>query len=174
MKVICGDKRHKLEASAPEERAVSSVVEDINRLLSPKSYEELETLETQIRKKLSSGGPVDTDYWEHLLKNLTIWKARAKLRRVYQSVIKGRVEAFKKQQHGEAENIRRKLAPLAPLRTSESQPGSSSEMKVDARLDPEPLLHLRPQDKTLDIMDEETFLRQVVRKDRSYLFPYLH
>ena len=161
MKVICGDKKQKSHASAPEERTVSSVVADINRLLSPKSYEELEKLEVQIRRKLNSNEPIDTDYWEHLLKSLTVWKARAKLRRVYQAVINGRVEGFKKQQQQEAETIQRKLAPLAPL----LQPGSAegdSESKINADLDPEPLLQLPPQDKGLEIMDEEAFLGQVV------------
>ena len=159
MKVICGDKKQKSQASAPEERTVSSVVADINRLLSPKSYEELERLEVQIRKKLNSNEPIDTDYWEHLLKSLTVWKARAKLGRVYQAVVNGRVEGFKKQQQQEAETIQQKLAPLAPL--LQQTTADDSESKVND-LDPEALLQLPPQDKGLEIMDEEAFLSRVV------------
>lgn len=166
MKVICGDKKQKSEASAPEARTVSSVAADINRLLRPKSYEELERLEVQIRRKLDSNEPIDTDYWEHLLKSLTVWKARAKLRRVYQAVINGRVEGFKKQQQEEAETIQQKLAPLAPFAKSESV---VSDSKLDPSLDPEPLLQLLPHDKGLEIMDEEAFLSQVVRAVFSLL-----
>lgn len=164
MKVICRDRRQKLESTAPEDRAVSSVAADINRLLSPKSYEELSTLETQIRRKLNSKEPIDTDYWEQLLKSLTIWKARAKLRRVYQAVIKSRVEDLRKQQREEAENVQRKLAPLAPHgdATTTDAMRSACDRREAMRLDPEPLLQLPSQDKGLEILDEESFLSQVV------------
>lgn len=170
MKVICEDKKQKSQLSAPEERAVSSVSADINKLLSPKSYDELETLEVQIRRKLNSKEPIDTDYWEHLLKNLTVWKARAKLRRVYQAVINGRVEAFKTQQQEEAEAIQKKLAPLAPFQRSAN---SVAEPRADPSLDPEPLLQLCSQDKGLKIVDEEDFLSQVVRSPLAQLLVVL-
>ncbi|KAL1956746.1 hypothetical protein VTO42DRAFT_6896 [Malbranchea cinnamomea] len=169
MKVICTDKKQKSQTSAPEERAMSSVAADINKLLSPKSYEELEKLEVQIRKKLDSKEPIDTDYWEHLLKSLTVWKARAKLRRVYQDVINCRIEAFKKQQQGDAVSIQRKLAPLAPLQKFEGAFGLPSDTSVDPALDPEPLLQLLPQDKGIEIMDEEAFLSQLVHERKKIM-----
>ncbi|ODH52415.1 hypothetical protein GX48_01478 [Paracoccidioides brasiliensis] len=162
MKVVCGDRRQKSQASAPEGRAMNSVVEDINRLLSPKSQEELETLEVQIRRKLASKDPIDTDYWEQLLRSLTVWKARAKLRKVYQAVIDSRVQGLQKQQREEAAAVQKKLAPLAPF--SEGNGGMSpshANKEIIQELDPEPLLHLRPQDKGLEILDEEAFLSTV-------------
>ena len=165
MKIVCGDYRQKLQSSAPEDRAVSSVAADINRLLSPKSYEELETLEVQIRRKLDSNDPIDTDYWEQLLRSLTVWKARAKLKRVFQAVIDGRVQVLRKQQREEAEAVRCKLAPLAPYATASHPNGPVSVLQniVDASGgDPEPLLQVRPQDRNLEILDEETFLGQLV------------
>src|ERR1700722_16873722 len=114
MKVVCRD-RQKSSAFASEGRALSSVASDINRLLSPKSYEELEVLETQVKSKLNSNEPIDTDYWEELLRSLTIWKARAKLKKVYQAVIEGRVQSLRKQQRDEADSVRTKLAPIAPV-----------------------------------------------------------
>ena len=155
MKVICRDRIQKSESLAPEDRAVSSVVADINRLLSPKTYDELIGLEKQIRRKLESKEPIDTDYWEQLLKSLAVWKARAKLKKVYQAVIQSRVQDLRKQQREEAENVQRKLAPLAPY---ESPQTSEHVLK----LDPEPLLQLRAQDKSLEIMDEERLLTQIV------------
>ncbi|PGH07365.1 hypothetical protein AJ80_08006 [Polytolypa hystricis UAMH7299] len=157
MKVVCGDRRQKSQAT-PEDRAMSSVLADINRLLSPKTYEELETLEVQIRRKLSSNDPIDTDYWEQLLRSLTVWKARAKLQKVYQVVIDSRVEGLCKQQREEAEVVRTKLAPLAPLVGAEPAPESKETI---LELDPEPLLQLRSQDKGLEILDEEVFLGKV-------------
>ncbi|EED16589.1 cactin, putative [Talaromyces stipitatus ATCC 10500] len=152
MKVVCRDRQ---KTSAPEGRVLSSVAADINKILSPKSYEQLETLEAQVRRKLDSNEPIDTDYWEELLRSLTVWKARAKLKKVFQAVIEGRVQALRKQQREEAESVRLKLAPIAPV------VGELVESR-ELDLDPEPLLQLRPEDKALEIMDESVFLNRVV------------
>jgi type I site-specific restriction endonuclease len=160
MKVICRDRQ---KTSAPEGRALSSVAADINRLLSPKTYEQLQTLEVQVKRKLNSNEPIDTDYWEELLRSLTVWKARARLRNVYQAVIDERVRDLRKQQREEAESVREKLAPLAPLVTDDEQQLNSTDSAEFKGLDPDPLLQVRPEDKGLEIMDESVFLRQVVR-----------
>lgn len=160
MKIICRDRQ---KTSAPEGRALSSVAADINRLLGPKTYEQLQTLEVQVKRKLSSNEPIDTDYWEELLRSLTVWKARARLRNVYQAVIDERVSDLRKQQREEAEAIREKLAPLAPLITGDEQQLNSIDSAELKGLDPDPLLQVRPEDKGLEIMDESAFLRQVVR-----------
>lgn len=156
MKVICRDR---LKTNAPEGRALSSVAADINRLLSPKSYEQLQSLEIQVKRKLNSNEPIDTDYWEELLRSLTVWKARARLRNVYQAVIDERVRDLRKQQKEEAESVRDKLAPLAPVVSGNS---ASVDVADAENLDPDPLLQVRPEDKGLEIMDESAFLRQVV------------
>jgi hypothetical protein len=152
MKVVCRDRQ---KISAPEGRVLNSVAADINKILSPKTYEQLETLEVQVRHKLDSNEPIDTDYWEELLRSLTVWKARAKLKKVFQAVIEGRVQALRKQQKEEAESVRSKLAPIAPAI------GEVVETQ-ELDLDPEPLLLLRPEDKALEIMDESVFLNRVV------------
>jgi hypothetical protein len=152
MKVVCRDRQ---KISAPEGRVLSSVAADINKILSPKTYEQLETLEVQVRRKLDSNEPIDTDYWEELLRSLTVWKARAKLKKVFQAVIEERVQALRKQQKEEAESVRFKLAPIAPVI------GEVVETR-ELDLDPEPLLQLSPEDKALEIMDESVFLNRVV------------
>ncbi|KAJ9313637.1 hypothetical protein DTO271D3_6141 [Paecilomyces variotii] len=159
MKIVCRDRQ---KTSAPEGRALNSVAADINKLLSPKSYEQLEVLESQVRRKLDSNEPIDTDYWEELLRSLTVWKARAKIKKVYQAVISGRVRALRQQQREEAESVRTKLAPLAPvIRTDAAAVTKVDEENMD--LDPEPLLQLPPEDKALGILDEDAFLDQVAR-----------
>lgn len=167
MKVVCRDRQK--TSSAPEGRAISSVAADINRLLSPKSYEQLETIEVQVKKKLNSNEPIDTDYWEELLRSLTLWKARAKLKKVYQAVIEERVRGLRKQQIEEAEFVRAKLAPLAPVvgTTEDGQGLDNSEDFIG--LDPDPLLQVRPEDKGLEILDEAAFLTQVVCTSDCYL-----
>lgn len=54
----------------------AAVESDINALLSGKSYDDLVSLQRRIQEKLTSGEPVDTDYWEGLLKKLLVWKAK--------------------------------------------------------------------------------------------------
>lgn len=163
MKVVCRDRQ---KTSAPEGRALSSVAADINRLLGPKSYEQLETIEVQVKKKLDSNEPIDTDYWEELLRSLTLWKARAKLKKVYQAVIEERVRGLRNQQAEEAEFVRAKLAPLAPV-VGDTQTLEDASEEFSG-LDPDPLLQVRPEDKGLEILDETAFLIQVVCVSGSY------
>lgn len=118
-----------------------------------------------MKKKLDSNEPIDTDYWEELLRSLTVWKARARLRNVYQAVIDERVRDLQKQQREEAGSIREKLAPLAPILTESNT--SLSSINDFQGLDPDPLLQVRPEDKVLEIMDESAFLRQVVSVSQS-------
>lgn len=159
MKVICRDRQ---KTSAPEGRALSSVAADINRLLSPKTYEQLQSLEVQVKRKLNSNEPIDTDYWEELLRSLTVWKARARLRNVFQAVIDERVRDLQKQQREEAESVREKLAPLAPSVIPDQSQQGTTDLSEFEGLDPDPLLQVRSEDKGLEIMDESSLLRQVV------------
>lgn len=159
MKTVCRDRQ---KTSAPEGRALSSVAADINKLLSPKTYEQLEVLETQVKRKLNSNEPIDTDYWEELLRSLTVWKARAKIKKVYLAVISSRVRGLRQQQREEAESVRTKLAPLAPVIRTDAAATKASLDEENIDLDPEPLLQIRPEDKVLEILDEDSFLDQVV------------
>lgn len=59
--------------------AAAAVEADVTALLQGKSYEHLAQLQRQIQAKLGSGEPVDTDYWEGLLKKLLVFKAKVSL-----------------------------------------------------------------------------------------------
>ncbi|KKK24311.1 hypothetical protein P175DRAFT_0506608 [Aspergillus ochraceoroseus IBT 24754] len=166
MKVICKDRQ---KISAPEGRALNSVAADINKLLSPKSYEQLQTLEVQVRKKLDSNEPIDTDYWEELLRSLTVWKARAKVKKVFQAVIDERVRGLREQQCEEAESVRSKLALLAPVVCGNKAHTESIDEEEFRGLDPDPLLQIRPEDKAYEVIDEDAFLDQVARERRKIL-----
>jgi hypothetical protein len=86
MKVICQDRMQTLKGSAPEGRIVGSVASDIDKILQPKNYDQLSALQIQVEKKLSSDEAIDFDYWGQLLKRLLIWKAKAKLKTIYEKV----------------------------------------------------------------------------------------
>ena len=79
MMVVCKDRLDRNKDSQRMGEAAAAVEADINMLLSGKNYEHLAALQKQIQAKLASGEPVDTDYWEGLLKKLLVWKAKALL-----------------------------------------------------------------------------------------------
>lgn len=128
---------------------------DIDKLLAPKTYEQLETLEVQVKKKLDSDEPIDYDYWEQLLRNLRIWKAKAKLRRVSQEIVKERLQTLRKQQAEAAMAVQERL--LEKLEYP-----STTSVAYDASFDPEPSLKLRAEDRALVQLDEQRFLEDIV------------
>jgi len=166
MKVICNDRLGKSSTTAPHARGVSSVASDIDKMLKPKSYEELEKLEKQIRKKLGSNEPIDTDYWEHLLRTLLVYKARARLRKVSQNIVKSRLDAFRVQKKDEAAAARKTLvSKLAEI--SMTLPAAAGTAVSRPSLDPDPFLKLSEDDKSLEKLDEADFLRQVAEERRK-------
>ena len=161
MKILCTDYAQKRHKSYPEGRTMISVSSDIDRLLSPKSFEELEKLEGQIRMKLSSKEPIDTDYWQQLLDSLLVWKAKAKLKRVSESVLASRVQSLKREMEKEASALGQSM------KETNHQPLALTH---NEKLDPDPFLQLRPQDKILPAVDESVFLASAAadrRKIRS-------
>lgn len=123
MMVVCKDRLDTIKANQRSAGGSSKAVEaDITALLSGKSYDDLVTLQRRIQEKLTSGEPVDTDYWEGLLKKLLVWKAKvgtlfllcsthhdkpnpcsqAKLKALHEVVVRNRLEQLRKRQRDEA------------------------------------------------------------------------
>ncbi|KAI0867406.1 mid region of cactin-domain-containing protein [Hypoxylon argillaceum] len=92
LRTLLADHRLKLKPMGPEARAVSSVTSDVDRILGPKNIEQLEKLEGQIQAKLHSDEVVDTDYWEQLLKSLQVYKAKARLKKIYNAILDNRLK----------------------------------------------------------------------------------
>ncbi|KAL0935616.1 uncharacterized protein CTRU02_210207 [Colletotrichum truncatum] len=97
LQTICADRRQKLKPQGPDARVVSTVSEDVDKILRPKTYEQLEALESQIKAKLRSNDDIDVDYWEQLLRSLLVWKAKAKLKRVCDAISESKAEMLKLQ-----------------------------------------------------------------------------
>lgn len=97
LQTLCADRKRKIKPMGAEERAVSSVSSDVDRILGPKTFEQLEKLEGQIKAKLQSDEAIDTDYWEQLLRNLLIYKAKARLTKVYEAIKESRVRQLREQ-----------------------------------------------------------------------------
>jgi len=161
MQIICKDRQRKLRKSGPEGRAVSSVATDIDNLLSPKTFEQLEVLERQIRNKLDSNEPIDTDYWQELLDSLLVWKAKAKIKRVYHDVLDSRLKQLQQANERKALQVQSKL--------SGSEVSGLEAVKYSRELDPDPSLELSIKDKTLEMVSEASFLREVATARRKVL-----
>jgi hypothetical protein len=103
MMVVCKDRMDRTKADERMGAEAAAAVEaDINSLLAGKSYDHLVALQKSIQTKLTSGEPVDVDYWENLLKKLLVWKAKAKLKSFHEVVIRNRLELLRKRQRDEA------------------------------------------------------------------------
>ena len=176
MKIICHDRRSRMTSSQSSGRAVHAISADIDRLLEPKTLEQLRILERQISQKLQSNEPIDVEYWEQLLQNIAVYKAKAELKRFYKSVVDSRLRVLRGQQVEEAELVKSKLSIL--LGNSATTHNASfmeeaskdiAEVSLQAILcskvvDPEPLLKIRIEDKGLDIIGESDFMDKIVGK----------
>lgn len=164
MSTICKDRRKRLRSDNPESRTVGSVSSDVDALLRPKSYGELETLEKQIQQKLSSDEPIDTDYWQQLLDSLLVWKARAKLKLLCQDVLNSRLAKLRSQNAKEAETAKTEF--VTGLGNLTAHPPAPSYSKA---LDPDPLLQLPSKDRSTEILDETEYLQSLSRERRKIM-----
>lgn len=141
--VVCKDRLDRIETN---ERmgveAAAAVESDITALLSGKTYDDLVELQRGVQQKLTSLEPVDTDYWEGLLKKLLVWKAKvcdhfdnmvrfwpfnalfkAKLKSLHEVVVRNRLEQLRKRQRDEAlqaqEELLAGVARTASRRTAQ-------------------------------------------------------
>lgn len=159
LKVICQDYQARLAAVGSKRRAGSSVSADIDRLLSPKTATELETLKTQVSKKLQSDEPIDVEYWEQLLESIIVYSAKATLNKVYKSVINSRLKEYRSNQSKEAASSKEKLEMLLSRNSTKSS--STSIINHSQQLDPEPSLKLKAEDKALEAFGEKDFMANI-------------
>ncbi|KAG8994531.1 hypothetical protein FRB90_000402 [Tulasnella sp. 427] len=178
------------EASAAAARASAAVEKEISALLQGRSSEQLNLLQRQVQAKLSSGEPIDTEYWENLLKNIIVWKAKAKLRALHEFVVQNRLEQLRKRQRDEALQAQQEL--MAGVRrggpntknwggdmhaevAAEAPEDPAQPMEVD---DSEPyqremspavfdLTRLPPEERQIEIIDEIEDMRRLFVARRS-------
>ncbi|GLB33535.1 putative conserved mid region of cactin containing protein [Lyophyllum shimeji] len=185
MMVVCKDRLEFLKTSRRTGQEVTAAVEaDITALLSGKTYEELVSLQRQVQSKLTSGEPVDTDYWEGLLKKLLVWKAKAKLKSLHEVVVRNRLEQLRKRQRDEALQAQAELlagvarsaskkwdnevAPAIEAPEQEIVPAEEME-EYDRAMSP-PLLDitkLPPEERDIDIVTEAEALRALLEQRRT-------
>ncbi|MBW0465114.1 hypothetical protein O181_004829 [Austropuccinia psidii MF-1] len=106
-------------------RATTALKDEITRLLEGKSYEQLVVLEGNIEAKLAGNEPVDPEYWQDLLAQLKVWKAKAKLRAMHEVVLRNRLEHLRRRQRDEAVKVQAELES-----TLSSQPNRNRSLHV--------------------------------------------
>lgn len=139
---------------------MSNVAADLDKLLGAKTLGELEKLEVHITDKLNRNESIDMDYWEHLLKSLLKYKAKAKLRDMNGVIVRSRLISLRKQQ---AEKGRKWKISL----NSDSSNNLSSDLVNASLLDPEPMLRLQPEDRSLQALTEEEFAQHIAQERES-------
>ncbi|KAI7852594.1 mid region of cactin-domain-containing protein [Circinella umbellata] len=110
--VVAEDKVNKLRKDATQRAATGvseGVQEDVDRVLSGKSYDQLGVLQNHIMNKLSSNEPVDVEYWENLLSELVVYKAKAKLTDMHQELLAKRLNQLRSKQREEAHKVQEEL-----------------------------------------------------------------
>lgn len=116
-----------------------------------------------MKNKLDSDEAIDYDYWEQLLRNLRVWKAKAKLRRVSQEILKERLGTLRKQQQDTALSVQSRVQSMLET-AGQSDTAKPTSVAYDPALDPEPLLKLRAEEKSLEQIDERKFLENIRRE----------
>lgn len=143
------------QAFLEQNRANEAVKNDITNLLKGKTLAELRQLQDSIRGKLSSGDPIDVEYWEGLLKELAVWMAKvrsspkeyclsrlltrvwqAKLRAMHEVVLWNRLEHLRRRQRDEAVRVQNELANVVQDEEEDEQaaaaPSAAAEGDDDA------------------------------------------
>jgi hypothetical protein len=134
LRTLCADRRAKLDPQGHEGRVVSSVADDIDRILAPKTFDQLEALEQQIKTKLRSNEDIDTDYWEQLLRSLRVWKAKATLARIAEDIDAKKKERLANRTPRSKEPSRDSGLPASSISCSSHNSGGplASTNKVEA------------------------------------------
>ncbi|KAK2466484.1 hypothetical protein APHAL10511_002126 [Amanita phalloides] len=183
MMVVCKDRLERIRSNEQMGMEAAAAVEtDITALLSGKSYDQLAALQRKVHDKLTSGEPVDTEYWENLLKKLLVWKAKAKLKSLHEVVVRNRLEQLRKRQRDEALHAQEEL--LAGVAKSASKKVSDSVIlpvqvdlygvaektePYDRAMSPERLdiAKLNSDDRQIRIVNEEDDKQDLYQKRHS-------
>ncbi|TRM68403.1 mid region of cactin-domain-containing protein [Schizophyllum amplum] len=175
MMVVCKDRLDRIKSDQRLGRAAAAAVEaDISALLAGKTYEQLSSLQRQVQDKLTSGEPVDTDYWEGLLQKLLVWKAKAKLKSLHEVVVRNRLEQLRKRQRDQALQAQEELLGRAAASAKLAQPGTQELVEeekepYDRAMSPPliDILKLPAEEREIDIMTEKEALAALIKRRRE-------
>lgn len=139
MIIVCDDKLDELRSQDAEDgggrgavrsRLDPAVKAEMKRMLATKTYTQLVGLQDQVRDKLRSNEPIDVEYWEQLLKQIVVWRAKAKLRDLHEVVLENRLEYLRRKQRSEADRQQEEL--VAQMGDQDGVEGEEEEIAVEA------------------------------------------
>ncbi|KAG8623027.1 hypothetical protein KVT40_008003 [Elsinoe batatas] len=162
MKLVCRDRRQGNDRSGSDQ-GLSAVAAQLDRVLGPKNLKELETLEKQVKQKLKSDEAIDVDYWENLLKRLSIHKARAQLRKVTQDIMQARVKARREESRQVAEGFRKGVEKAMVEQTT----GDLNDRLDTTILDPDSCLKISATDRMVPVVQQGLYQRQIESERRK-------
>lgn len=137
-------------------RGIGSVVADIDKVLEPKSLDELVALEKTVKQKLDSNEPIDEEYWEQLLSSIGVFKAKAELDKIFRIIIDALHDINRRQNVADAERAQRRYQTLV---TGHDLAATSVK---DTGSEPEPISSIPAEDKGLRVFAEKEFLAKIV------------
>ncbi|WVO16315.1 hypothetical protein L204_103990 [Cryptococcus depauperatus] len=104
-----------LDHAASIRHSDPQVEEATTKIVSGLSLQRLTELEDRANGLLHSNQPVDSDFWELVLKKIHVEKAVAKLNSIHEIVLKNRLEQFKRRQRDDAAKVQAELgSTIAP------------------------------------------------------------
>ncbi|WBW73062.1 cactin, spliceosome complex subunit [Schizosaccharomyces osmophilus] len=130
-------------------RSLKTVAEDIQNILAPKNFEQLVKLETQVQGKLQSREPIDTDYWEDLLKSIQAYKAMAYLRDLFSQPLEQRKQ--KMVQH----EMEKAISDANFLRKHQNDTPTTKLYQLP--IDPDPLYQIDTISKTAEPIEQRDY-----------------
>jgi hypothetical protein len=128
-----------------------TVNQDIHRVLSGKTVAQLSVLQDQIVRKLNSNEPIDVEYWENLLKELVIYKAKAKLNDMHQEILTARLQQLRNKQREEALKVQEELERVLSMQEAEVH-GQGVRAGEGMQID--------PVDEDMTEAQDESFIRE--------------
>ena len=139
-----------------------AIKSEFARMLHGKTQEQLTALQSQVQKKLASNEPIDVEYWENLLKELIVWKAKSKLKDMHEVVLQNRLEQLRRKQRDEAIAMQEELANTLPVQEIEDDLSKEVEEEIeeepelwDDSMEPPLMKTLVNDDKELELIEPD-------------------
>lgn len=159
-KLLKGPESSSSSISADDARIHQSIKEDVKRSFLGKSHSELLQIQREISTKITSGAEgVDVEYWSTLLKELTVWIARAKLREYHERML-----------HKQLELLEQILRDRASSSTVEPTPELSEQIrqiqsKIELGEQYQPPVNVQEQQQATDSLDVTTLSADMLSED---------
>ncbi|KAJ3104884.1 hypothetical protein HDU97_008742 [Phlyctochytrium planicorne] len=199
MLVVCDDELSRQRRSSQRQNPVAASMEaDITAMLSGKTYEQLKSTQIQVEKRLSGeDGPVDSEFWEAVLKALIVWKAKARLRDMHKFMLSRRLNQLRSRgEDGSGDGKEKpivklnasliagstaaaKTASLAAQAVAElealadgedgDKEGGAPVEEYDPSMSPRITPKIAREDRQLEVVDEERDLEDLLNRRRKIL-----